>query len=217
MLDELIDDLFGRTLLPGNATALELAFDEALARRWEALPRGETIPDALSWERCAVPLLPFLAWEWSVDEWDPAWPEAQHRAAIASSWELHGAKGTVTGIERAVGQLGYGATIQEWFSYGGQPFRFRLAVDSPARPAWSAADYAQLYRVAIRAKNVRSYLETLQLHVTGPEVPIYVGAVVRSRIRIRPSTEPVANIGAQFPVFVGAVMRTRIRSKPVVT
>lgn len=209
--------LWDRSLLPSNATALELALSEAAAAAIEALPLGSTIPDVLSWERCPTSLLPWLAWEWSVDEWEPAWPEAQHRAAIASSWELHGAKGTVTGIERAIGQLGYGATIQEWFSYGGQPFRFRLAVDSPARPAWSAADYAQLYRVAIRAKNVRSYLETLQLHVTGPEVPIYVGAVVRSRIRVRPSTEPVTHLGAQFPVFVGAVMRTRIRSKPVVT
>lgn len=57
---------------------------------------------------CPVDLLPWLAWAFSVDEWDADWPEATKRAAIAASISIHRRKGTVASVREALRAFGYG-------------------------------------------------------------------------------------------------------------
>ncbi|WP_286999162.1 MULTISPECIES: phage tail protein I [Comamonas] len=51
---------------------------------------------------CPLQLLPWLAWAWSVDEWDPAWTEGQQRAMVGASIKLHKKKGTVWAVRDAL-------------------------------------------------------------------------------------------------------------------
>lgn len=85
-------------LLPPNATPLERALAKACA-----MPRSpEEIRKLWSHRTCPLPLLPWLAWAWSVDEWDPAWSEAQQRSIVGASIQLHRKKGTVWAVREAL-------------------------------------------------------------------------------------------------------------------
>lgn len=86
------------TLLPPNATPLERALAKACA-----MPhRPEEIRKLWNHRTCPLHLLPWLAWAWSVDEWDTAWTEAQQRAMVGASIKLHKKKGTVWAVREAL-------------------------------------------------------------------------------------------------------------------
>lgn len=93
------------SLLPPNRTASEAALEAASAR----LGAVETPIDQV-WrpEACPAPLLPWLAWALSVDEWDAGWSEEAKRASIAAAIGLHRTKGTRASILRALRVAGYG-------------------------------------------------------------------------------------------------------------
>ena len=85
-------------LLPPNATPLERALAKACA-----MPRNpEEIRKLWNHRTCPLPLLPWLAWAWSVDEWDPAWSETQQRAIVGASIQLHRKKGTAWAVREAL-------------------------------------------------------------------------------------------------------------------
>ncbi|WP_313604810.1 phage tail protein I [Comamonas jiangduensis] len=86
------------TLLPPNATPLERALAKACA-----MPHSpEEIRKLWNHRSCPLHLLPWLAWAWSVDEWDTAWTEAQQRAMVGASIKLHKKKGTVWAVREAL-------------------------------------------------------------------------------------------------------------------
>ncbi|AQZ99596.1 phage tail protein I [Comamonas kerstersii] len=86
------------TLLPPNATPLERALAKA-----SAMPHSpEEIRQLWNHLTCPLHLLPWLAWAWSVDEWDPAWTEGQQRAMVGASIRLHKKKGTVWAVREAL-------------------------------------------------------------------------------------------------------------------
>lgn len=62
-----------------------------------------------SWDpdECPVALLPWLAWAFSVDEWDSAWTEEEKRQAVRDAYNLARVKGTVWAVKRQLLLLGY--------------------------------------------------------------------------------------------------------------
>ena len=101
-----------KSLLPANATALERAIEAAQARLADV-----PVPVDQLWDpwRCPAELLPWLAWAWSVDEWDPAWPEEVRRRVIAAAPDVHRLKGTRAAVEQALQAIGVIADIVEWW------------------------------------------------------------------------------------------------------
>jgi len=114
-----------KSLLPPNAAALEHAVEAAQARLG-AVP----VPVDQLWDpwRCPAQLLPWLAWAWSVDEWDPAWPEDVKREVISAAPEVHRLKGTRAAVGRALAAIGVVAEIMEWWQRqpAGQPGTFSV-------------------------------------------------------------------------------------------
>ena len=100
------------TLLPPNATPLERALEQALARIEDVPVPVDTLWDP--W-RCPAELLPWLAWACSVDEWDPDWPEHVKRRVIAAAPDVHRLKGTCAAVERALRAIGVFAEIVAWW------------------------------------------------------------------------------------------------------
>jgi len=114
-----------RSLLPLNSTPLERGIEAAFAETTLIPLRTLYNPDT-----CPVHLLPHLAWAWSVDRWDPAWPEPVKRAAIKASFYIHKHKGTIGALRRVVEPLGYLIEVLEWWQTvpEGVPGTFALKV-----------------------------------------------------------------------------------------
>ncbi|BBP86007.1 hypothetical protein PHLH8_56490 [Pseudomonas sp. Pc102] len=89
-------------LLPSNATPLERAV-AAAGQHLNELP--VEIRHIRNPARCPAPLLPHLAWELSVDEWNPNWSEGVKRRVVAESLAVHRRKGTRGAVRRALAAI----------------------------------------------------------------------------------------------------------------
>ncbi|MBN3005584.1 phage tail protein I [Chromobacterium alkanivorans] len=96
-----------RALLPPNRTPLEAALADATTLALN--------PTALRWtsdsSRCPVALLPWLAWERSVEGFDAAINEEQQRELIRQSISVHRRKGTVSAVRDVFRALGLGEVV----------------------------------------------------------------------------------------------------------
>ena len=70
-------------------------------------------------DTCPEALLPWLAWSFSVEVWDHAWPVETKRAVIRKSISVHRWKGTRRSVEEALEAIGFEADIREWFEVDG--------------------------------------------------------------------------------------------------
>ncbi len=161
-------------LLPSNATPAERALSETLAR---TLSVPTPVRDVWNPATCPASVLPWLAWAFSVDNWDPAWTDAQKRQTIATSVAIHRYKGTIGAVREVIAALGVNCQIQEWFNQSppGAPYTFRLILDAD-QGAIPQPVLAKLIQVVTSTKNLRSHLDAVVPGVTS-EARIYVGAV----------------------------------------
>lgn len=143
------------SLLPPNATQLERDLEQSMAHI-EVVP-VEDMKKVWDPTTCPAPLLPWLAWALSVDEWESAWSEAQKREVCRQSYSVHARKGTVGAIRAALAAIGVPVELVEWFQEGGQPGTFRLQTDVPA-VGLTQKQQETIYRVALATKNTRSHL-----------------------------------------------------------
>lgn len=172
------------SLLPPNATPLQRALEQVEAARMDAIVAANAgLWDAWS---CPLAVLPWVAaLHFSVDVWDPAWPESRQRAVAAASLEIHRHKGTRAAMDGAIAALGLQAQVVEWFqdAPAGAPYTFRVAVRLGDR-TWTRADADVLGATIAAAKNLRSWLTALR--VTLPRgVGVYVGVAAQARVRAR--------------------------------
>lgn len=93
------------SLLPENATAHERALEMAIGSRISNIP----VPVKSIWDpdTCPLPMLPFLAWSFGVDEWSDAWSEATKRATVRDAIQVQRRKGTVWAVKRVLENAGY--------------------------------------------------------------------------------------------------------------
>ena len=114
-----------KSLLPLNSTQLERAIEAAIDETTEVPLRTLYNPDT-----CPAHLLYQLAWAWSVDRWDEAWPEEVKRSVIRSSFYVHAHKGTIGALRRVVEPFGYLIEVVEWFKTQpmGVPGTFALKI-----------------------------------------------------------------------------------------
>lgn len=113
-------------VLPPNATPLERAL-AAIDGRLLELP-ADIIRAAKDPSRAPSHLLPHLAWERSVDVWDPSWPDDLKRRVILASYIIHRYKGTRFAVEQALDALGFATKITEWWQKAPQaePYTFHV-------------------------------------------------------------------------------------------
>ncbi|WP_137034489.1 phage tail protein I [Klebsiella pneumoniae] len=79
--------------------------------------------------KCPAKFLPYLAWAFSVDNWDESWSELEKRTVISESFRLHQRKGTIAAIRQVVEKMGYSMSIEEWWHVADPAGTFRLEVD----------------------------------------------------------------------------------------
>lgn len=142
-------------LLPPNATLTERALS-ALAHTATDLP--VPVSDLLNPDKCPAHILPWLAWAFSVDEWDDAWTTTQKRNVIKASFIVHSRKGTRGAVRAALDALGFSSKIVEWFENGSPAYTFDVQVFITDTPISTAA-VGSMRRVVAAAKNARSQFD----------------------------------------------------------
>ncbi len=152
------------SILPPNATTGERLLEQVTAR-----VGAVDVPIDTLWDPTACPadLLPWLAWSVGVEVWSSEWPEAQKRAAIAAAPYVKRHKGTRAALDRALGVLGYGCTVTEWFEATppAAPFTFEVSIDVSTAGA-TEDEQDQILAAVASAKNLRSHLSALLLSST---------------------------------------------------
>ena len=127
------DPVVRPTLLPVDGTKRERAIEGADAAIVD-LDVGQIIR-AREVANAPAAILPDLAWERSVDVYDPAWSDDVKRAVIEAAPEVHRHKGTVYAVQTALSALGVDSQITEWWqtSPRGLPYTFHVDAYAKAR------------------------------------------------------------------------------------
>lgn len=145
------------SLLPFNATALEVALEATFA---VPVP----LPNDRLWnpETCPDDLLPWLAHAMSVDFWNNTWPAATKRRVIRDSVVIHRKKGTISSIRMALAAAGFPQA--RLFEDYGTPYNGSVFYDGSI--LHEGADHWAEYRVYIdrpitiaQAAEVRAIIE----------------------------------------------------------
>jgi phage tail P2-like protein len=163
-------------LLPPNSTSTETRLAQAIAALGD-LPVD--IRSVRNPQTCPAHMLPWLAWDFSVDAWDTNWTEAQKRSVIAASIRVHRRKGTVGALKAAVSALGYDEIqVIEWFQITpqGDPYTFSVRVVVDQTGVSSSADFDQIAMVVNSAKNTRSHMTGMDM-LGVSNLNAYCGAV----------------------------------------
>ena len=105
-------------------------------------------------------VLDHLAYHLHVDEYDTSYPIDIKRRMIKQSIPIHKHKGTPYAVKTAIATVYESGQLEEWFSYGGEPYRFR--VSGITDPLTGAADIRRLLTLINSAKNKRSCLDYVQ-------------------------------------------------------
>lgn len=163
------------SLLPPNSTKFEYNFDQTFSRVSAVEIPTRTFNDSMS---APLEVLPFLAWEKSVDVWNKDWTDDQKRQTVASSLKSHMYKGTIGSLETALGSLGFRVKVQEWFNMvpNGKPYTFKLLVET-SQDSITSTDLKDILKVVNKNKNLRSHLIGQSLTVTN-ECSTYLASTI---------------------------------------
>jgi phage tail P2-like protein len=188
------------SLLPPNATPLERALEVAGGRIVDVNAPAD-IDDPMT---CPAELLPWLAWGLSVDTWDAGWTEADKRAAVAGSIELHRRKGTRVSVEIVLARFDQLIQIIEWHETAprGTPHTFDVVIPlvtadgvAPGGRRASAAFVDAIIREVSRVKPLREHMRVVQQIALRTRIAIAVAARVatfdRSQLELVSDTSPI--------------------------
>ena len=151
------------SLLPPNATEFERALEAALAQDVD-------IPIRKLWSSadCPAALLPYLAWALGVEEWDPDWPLAVRRAAVANAIAVHREKGTLAGLKRVLDTAG--AEYEYVERPAGVPMTAKLSILNS-----NAVYLPDVARAVNRVKRASLQLDIELLSAAAGKIPIAAG------------------------------------------
>lgn len=155
-------DILASSLLPPNAQGSEIALEAAMRADIDISQIGTLWnPDT-----CPAELLPFLAWGLSIARWDPAWTEAERRAAIWDAIPFHRRKGTRAIVREVLDRFNPLLEIVEWFEANPRQPPHTFEVRMPANlipPSFlSAETAAAIIRDVASVKPARSHFTFVQ-------------------------------------------------------
>ena len=114
--------------------------------------------------------LDLLACDFKVDWWDASATADKKRTVLQTAWRVHALKGTKAAVETAVSAIVPGATVKEWFEYDGEPYCFRIVIETDGHNLGVANQQRILLNVQYY-KNARSRLEAIHYRLAPDSVP----------------------------------------------
>ena len=134
------------------------AFDKTLHDIINKIPDVAIIPGLVLNRIVNETLIDLLAWQFHADFYDPGLPVEIKKELVLKSLDWHYRKGTPSVVEEIVSAVFSKARVEEWYEYGGHPYRFRVATEEQM-PDKETLD--KLMRAINAVKNTRSFLDTL--------------------------------------------------------
>ena len=160
-------------------------------------------------------VLDVLAYDLHVDWYDYSYPIKAKRDIIRESVRVHKRLGTKFAVETALGGIHPDSEIEEWFDYGGQPFYFRVILDTTFSRA--PAGPAEVVRAVNHYKRLSAHIEEIiyQCHIglsvrTGQKGFPYRSVKAGT---VRAGTVPQRSTGA-YIVREGLAIETRTTGFP---
>ena len=201
------------SLLPSNSTAAERALAEAMAAI-DSIP--VPVRDVWNADTIPAPYLAWLAWAYSVDEWNVNWSENQKRTTVKRALAIQWQKGTIGAVREALGALGISVQVQEWFQQSpqGAPYTFRLYVQADQTPV-PLIGLNAVHAVVNSAKNLRSHLDEISLQVRSRSTA-YVGVAINAGHEItltnflKPADAPFIAASAQLDTIITTYMANHL-------
>lgn len=139
--------------------------------------------------------LDVLAYDLHVDWYDYDYPIEAKRAIIRDNVRVHQKLGTKAAVEMALGGIHPQSEIEEWFDYDGEPFCFRIVLDTTKSRV--AADYDEIVRTVDIYKRLTAHLDGLYYQgsicvVVMPKTEYYLFSVPMTG-QLKAGTEPYRN------------------------
>ena len=106
-------------------------------------------------------LLDLIAWQLHIEGYELATTIEQKISMIKNAFLLHKYKGTPYAIKQVFASLGITAELQEWFQYGGNPYMFKILLDTVIS---DEETYIKLVNLINEYKNIRSWLDSIGVH-----------------------------------------------------
>ncbi|SHJ73995.1 phage tail protein I [Tepidibacter formicigenes] len=103
--------------------------------------------------------LDILAYDLHVDWYDYSYPIEAKRALIKDSVKVHKRLGTKFAVETALGNLHPNSYVEEWFKYNGEPFSFRVVLDTTHSRA--GAGYFEIKKAVDSYKRKSAHMDEL--------------------------------------------------------
>ncbi|RUM30015.1 MAG: phage tail protein I [Aquifex sp.] len=116
-------------------------------------------------------LLDLLAWQFHIEGYELAQSVEEKRNLIKRAIELHRYKGTKYAIKEVLRALGLEGEVKEWFEYGGEPYHFKVYINSIT----SQDKWLKLAELISQYKNERSWLDTIGIS-SKSQGTLYVGS-----------------------------------------
>lgn len=119
-------------------------------------------------------VLDILAYDFKVDWWDRSYTLEEKRRTLKDSWKVHRMMGTKAAVEMAISAIYPSTTVEEWFTYDGKPYHFKLTIDA----RYTRTDIAQHEKVLNRVnyyKNLRSHLECIEYVTRFDPMALHIG------------------------------------------
>lgn len=201
-----------------KTAALARTIAGALAERREEIERLAIYPNTAKLEEG---LLDILARDFKVDWWDSDYSVEEKRRTLATSWQVHKTLGTKAAVIKAITSVYPSAALEEWFEYGGEPYRFRLSVRL-SENGWDASKHRQLLEKMQYYKNLRSHREAVMYYmplvtVENPQRFLFESLLISGRFA--PNIQRAERAGllmrwaALQALTVGAAFLARARGK----
>ncbi len=121
---------------------------------------GNIFYDAIiaNFDKMPEAVVDLLAWQWHVDYYDSTADVDTKRTMVRESLEVHRHKGTKHAVNTVLSAINPGYYVEEWFEYGGEPYRFRLIETDGDKISYSEAE---IIKAVNESKNVRSWLDSV--------------------------------------------------------
>lgn len=143
-----------------SVVALAETFAELLAWRPEEIDRLRIYPAI---DRLDERLLDILAYDFKVDWWDLEYSIEEKRRTLKGSWRVHKTLGTKAAVETAIRAIYPDTQVREWWEYGGEPYHFKLLIDSEYEKIDPEKHRRVLERVSYY-KNLRSHMDEVEYY-----------------------------------------------------
>lgn len=129
------------------------------------------------------PLLDILAYDFKIDWWNKSFSLDEKRETMKACWRVRRKLGVPGAINLSLSAFYNNAEVKEWWEYGGNPFYYKLHIDS-GEVLPDADKLEQAVAGAKYYKNTRSILQGVEVDVK-KKFKTYIGMALQVGVSVR--------------------------------